>query len=410
MVLFPTPDNVIPRVSPDHRLVWEETEAQLLDTDDGRILRLNPTGALLWELFDGSSTFGDVAGALASRYHAEDALRHDIQTLLCHLYALDLVTFTVDPAGFEARTFHINRSQVLLDLLRDAGWRAAAADQPAELSMWWPIRSGPRTGHRQLFEPWQTRELDSKNGLYRLLRQHHLSHFAPDTWDSLKSFLGEAAPRRDDVFYVKKAISGQQQGIQRCIGPDAVANAVSRFRPHACVIQREVPDPMLIEGRKYNVRSFLLVTADGRGYLHRRASVDLLPAAYDSASDDPTGHFSLRGSTWRISDRVSIYPDLFQAIHHIMERCTPLFARLGDYGDDGSRYALFGLDFLFDRKGRAHLLEFNHTPHLGYSTFTEDTAWLKTALLTDMTSLLLGGDKPTGFVELGGNESHRHRT
>lgn len=53
-------EQFVPVRSPTSRFVIVDHEAVVLD-NDGRIYRLNPTAAMLWECFDGSGSIGEIA-------------------------------------------------------------------------------------------------------------------------------------------------------------------------------------------------------------------------------------------------------------------------------------------------------------------------------------------------------------
>jgi hypothetical protein len=400
MITFPgLPHGLIPLTRPGSRLLGDGKRWVVADPTGEPAVSLDQTGAALWQMLDGRVSVGGMVSELVARYGEAEAIGRDVCHLLQSLYQSELVSFTVADAGFEPRTYHVNRSVILAEELKSRGWRPAVSDRVAELSMWWPLGNGPRAGFRQLFEPWQTAGIDSKDGLFQALRRHGLEALAPPTWDDPEAFIDDVGASCNDTFYVKKAVSGRQTGLLRVAGAVAALAAWEEFAPGRCIVQREVPEPMLIDGHKFNVRSFVLVLADGRSFVHRRSNVDLMPSPHHMDRADPGRHFALSGGVWQRSDRIDGYPAIFEAIRASLGRCSRLFAELATAPVDRSRYSVLGSDYLIDRHGAAHLLEFNHTPHLAPGEYPQVNLWSKGRMLSDVMRLTLGAHGDGGGTE-----------
>lgn len=69
-----------------------EGEAVLLHLESGAYHELNPIGALIWDLLDGSRTAGDIAGEIRARIaDAPDDLDGVVTTYLAQLRDRDLI-------------------------------------------------------------------------------------------------------------------------------------------------------------------------------------------------------------------------------------------------------------------------------------------------------------------------------
>lgn len=91
MTTPPTPQSV---PSPDPGFVLEELDEELLlfHPQNNRILELNATAALVWQLCDGSRTVAQISKLLADAY-PQDAgtIAQDVQRILEELNKLEAV-------------------------------------------------------------------------------------------------------------------------------------------------------------------------------------------------------------------------------------------------------------------------------------------------------------------------------
>lgn len=82
-----------PRVRPDVTVTDIDDEIILYDPSDGSTHALNLTGALVWDLCDGTRTLEEIADTVADDFgRPRERTRPDVETLVVRLYALGLIT------------------------------------------------------------------------------------------------------------------------------------------------------------------------------------------------------------------------------------------------------------------------------------------------------------------------------
>lgn len=292
-----------------------------------------------------------------------------------------------------ARTFHVNRSKLLVAALEARGWVAAEADAEADLAMWDPYRTAPRRGRLQTLERRDANRIDGKRPLFTALRAAGEAGLMPDTWLDLERWRRDAPS--GGPWYVKASHLSGGRGIECVPDADGIAAALDAIRG-ACVIQRGVADPMLIDGRKATVRTYVLWRGDGRHLVFGESLFILQPKPWDPADLDPEVQFLHRKPGYRSSDDHPGYPALHRRIADASRRTLAALAPRLDARGDGGRFQLLGFDYLPDAAGTPWLIEINAWPNFGWRERATQRA-VKHRLMTDFARLaegLLDGAPP----------------
>jgi hypothetical protein len=243
----------------------------------------------------------------------------------------------------------------------------------------------------------------TKSGLARRLSDWHAAHtgepaFWPESFNLPQEKAAFARFRAgcpaDQVFIVKPPSLYGGRGIRLTRSPDEIG-------AEECVIQRYLDRPYLIDGHKFHVRVYVLVTsvAPLRAYVYREGIVRIAPEPYGLSDEElrhpaahitntalHVGHPQLKVSTdpneenvghvWSLSAALARMAAEGVAREATWTRLRDLVFRLLRVMDDGgvfaaqaaehARYcfppALFGLDILLDRDGRPWLLECQRNP------------------------------------------------
>lgn len=243
----------------------------------------------------------------------------------------------------------------------------------------------------------------TKSGLARRLTDWHAAHagepaFWPESFNLPQDKAAFARFRAgcpaDQVFIVKPPSLYGGRGIRLTRSPDETG-------ADECVVQRYLDRPYLIDGHKFHIRLYVLVTsvAPLRAYVYREGIVRIAPEPYGLSDEDlrhaaahitntalHLGHPQLKVSTdpneenvghvWSLSAALARMAAEGLAREATWMRLRDLVCRLLRVMNDGgvfaaqagehARYcfppALFGLDVLMDRDGRPWLLECQRNP------------------------------------------------
>ena len=140
--------------------------------------------------------------------------------------------------------------------------------------------------------------------------------------------------------------------------------------PH--VLQRYIYDPDLIDGRKYSVRMFVVITQEAGAFLYQHGYVNVAKAAYDASNfmhlsaHLTNEHLSHDTNVVQIpTNEVTGYLAWYPKIREIVKRVTTGLEDAFPYAFTAQKertVAVFGFDFMIDNQQRAWLLEVNHGP------------------------------------------------
>jgi len=280
------------------------------------------------------------------------------------------------------RTYHINRSKLLVEALNTLGWVAAAPDADADLALWDPYKAAPRRARIKTLGRKDIPRLDDKRRLYRALRKAGTAHLMPETWLSHDTWTRDAPPGR--LWFVKAAHLSGGRGIE-CVADEAGIVAALGDIGSPCVIQRGVTTPALVDGHKFTIRAYVLWLADACPMLYGESLLILQPRPWDAADLDPEVQFRHRTVSYLSSDEWAPYA----SIHAAMGPATTatlaaVEADLVARGEAG-RYQLYGFDFLPDTDGKPWLIEVNAWPNFGWRE-RETQRGLKARLMADFAA------------------------
>lgn len=301
----------------------------------------------------------------------------------------------------DGHTFHVNRSKLLIAALEARGWTAAPEEAPADLAFWDRYKAPARAGRLQVLEPKDANQIDGKRSLFRTLRDAGHADYMPETWLSLKAWERDAP--EGTPWYVKASHLSGGRGIHCVSDRNGIAAALKDI-PGQAVIQRSVPDPLLLDARKFTVRTYVLWLGSGAHRIYRESLLILQPQPWDDADLDPEVQFLHRKPLYLSSSDWDAYPAFFDRIAEMSRRTLAAYdAKLGGAGDV-SRFQLTGFDYLCDVDGRPWLIEINAWPNFGWRERVTQRA-IKQRLMADFArgvEGMLDGAEPdwTGFDRL----------
>lgn len=230
----------------------------------------------------------------------------------------------------------------------------------------------------------------------------------------------------DEKLWILKTGQHLGKGLKLLPGKQALKASMARRKPDAkpfVVAQRYVDNPLLINGCKFGIRVWVLVTSTRpyRAYLHQNGLVLFSTQRYDSSSwETPEGAMTeghvtnyamnVNGSVWDLDMlRGHLGGDAYQQMwDRIVDSCALTFsAALPTVLEEGgklklrgnSTFEVLGVDFLIDNNLHPWLLEVNATPSLAVEHEDPQVESLiysqKMGMVRDMVNIL---DLPNRFA------------
>ena len=188
-------------------------------------------------------------------------------------------------------------------------------------------------------------------------------------------------------IHVFKSAKAAEQFLKR--------RALASTKNRTWVVQKYLENPLLLGGRKFDIRLLVLLTSDGRVFMYRDSYVRTASGAYDANNvKDPSLHLvndavqakfegygkfedanklsfgelqaMLDASPLADGRVLSVASDLWPAMRKVVSHvfCCALHQHFAPAPPGCAMFELFGLDFMVDDVGRSYLLEVNSGPAL----------------------------------------------
>lgn len=177
-------------------------------------------------------------------------------------------------------------------------------------------------------------------------------------------------------WILKPALMNNGEGIVLCETRQAI---IEHFASNRCydgphIVQQYIEPPHLLQGHKYSLRLFIVLTNAKSSYLYPHGYFNVCKQPY-TASDLTKIHAHLTNehlSMAEHADSIQIPTSRaphFDSIFFELQRITQQLLQAHQSANpefyqsvDVNALSLFGLDFMLDAKLRAWLLEVNHGP------------------------------------------------
>jgi hypothetical protein len=215
---------------------------------------------------------------------------------------------------------------------------------------------------REVFNP-----LANKWALYQAVVQAGLHDLVP--WSGITAAAALAHDcSASSLWFVKPALLSGGRGI-RCIHGADLHDLVLEKN---VILQRAVDDLLLWDGKKFTARIYVLIW-NQRLFLCSDGFILVHGAIFDPGSTDYAVHVDHRGyndpassvmmmplsSCASLKSYRSAFPDLVRALRPVLARCVE--------ASSVDRYALLGVDLLFQRTGAIQIVEVNTMPNFIHS-------------------------------------------
>lgn len=336
--------------------------------------------------------------------------------------------------GCGAGTFCINSSnhkRWLQPILERHGWQATAT--PAGATLVWQLTKQklPKDCAPVLNSLPNALLLDDKALLALLSRrftrtQPLITHVVYGEWDdarvgALRDRWADPSCTEPRWWIIKDAHASNgfsaslfDRTVRRLVKKDVAGG-------YCYVVQEYVERPMLCDGRKFEMRQYVLLRGDGSAYTYDGALMRLACVPYDAASRDVRVHItnkyvqtgwestSQEGRTLDDIERLAhdwppyaelLHAEIVPMMADLADAVAPMIASglkaaRGDPSERSRHFELFACDLVVAESGRVHLMECNI--NCAFGTFHPRTVQrLTTPLFEDLCSLCILPAAPAG--------------
>eukprot|EP01063_Lacrimia_lanifica_P028449 TRINITY_DN4154_c3_g1_i1.p1 TRINITY_DN4154_c3_g1~~TRINITY_DN4154_c3_g1_i1.p1 ORF type:complete len:405 (+),score=131.52 TRINITY_DN4154_c3_g1_i1:64-1278(+) len=219
--------------------------------------------------------------------------------------------------------------------------------------------------------------LGGKVSMEKMLRQFGMTGIYPRTFLSLAEWEANREAEEADgpaKWFVKVSHLHSRKGMLCSSDPDAIRDHVNALeKRHKYVIQKEVANPLILDGYKMLLRLWVLLTIhpDGGVMIHfsRRLRVNRLMEKYstsEASSDADLCHHP--ANVFADSRKWGLYPQYWSScvttadalIRSLLRKWQPTFGSL--VPAEGGRYNVFAIDYIPTTAHEAVLIEANVDP------------------------------------------------
>jgi hypothetical protein len=243
--------------------------------------------------------------------------------------------------------------------------------------------------------------------------------FTPQTWNLPEDADALSADDGSGLFIIKPDCGSKGQGIMLCRGGRETAD-LWQAQPKdpedkssgKCVVQRYIEDPMLIDGRKFDCRLYVLVSGVApalRAHVYNEGLVRMCTVPYAAPTEENFANSKMHLTNIAVNEEFLgdaedtadckmllseflasglVAPtDFWRQIHGLLAptlaamqpelalQYDSCFPGLADAGAPSACYQTIGLDVMLDAQGACSLLEVN--AHPSFATPTEQDRLIK---------------------------------
>jgi len=307
----------------------------------------------------------------------------------------------VEPVGVTYRLHNKNagapRSTFLCHLLTARGYTRVTDPKVAANFMffshptWYKSDPGIRLSH---FETYTMNQIDDKRLVWEYLVKAGKQHWMPWTYLDLSDFREkesgfETSSGETRLYFIKDKLGVHQNGVWCCNGvadvetklkelSDEKSKPVEKLMKETLCIQTGVQKLLTLEGKKYNMRVYVVVLRDAdkglKVYMFESIHMRVFNLPHDEQSTDPNIQIGMDGHTYQtMATELKgwhdvILPQLRKAAGDVA-RSFPWDLRYPEAGQEGplpsaavAKVALLGFDFLIDSEMKPWVIEVNGWP------------------------------------------------
>ena len=204
--------------------------------------------------------------------------------------------------------------------------------------------------------------LSNKASLARSIKRAGLDHLAPPSYERVDEAIDDNPP--GTIWFVKPIFGTAGKGMY-CVSSEALSELEL---PEHSILQKEVDNPLLDDGRKSISRVHVLVW-NGEVRMFETGMTVTHGVPYRSGSTDYRVQIDHRGFNddsaavqVRPGHRKATFVDHFPALRRLVRELRPILAGCVN-ASDRDRYLLLGIDTVICRDGTPRLLEINSFPN-----------------------------------------------
>ena len=280
------------------------------------------------------------------------------------------------------KTFMINRSNILKDILLDKGWIEGGASIINDFTMWDSYLSKVVKGNIMLLPRQKIRSIDIKSSFFKKLFMNNVNCFYPKTFFHIEN----VNIKENKLYFLKNSYSTDGKHVY-CINSENKDFISTIQKPKEYILQENVENIYLLNNRKTVIRVYMIYI-NNKLYLYTDGNMVLMNDIYDETNTNIhvniQNHYECRNLS-----SLKNYNIIIKNIESQMREVAKVFNSDLYYKEDNKDiFHIFGFDYILNTNLNPYVIEVNGYPSLFKDT-RENFNKLKKHLLENMYEILI---------------------
>ena len=280
------------------------------------------------------------------------------------------------------KTFMINRSNILKDILLDKGWIEGGASIINDFTMWDSYLSKVVNGNIMLLPRQKIRSIDIKSSFFKKLFMNNVNCFYPKTFFHIEN----VNIKENKLYFLKNSYSTDGKHVY-CINSENKDFISTIQKPKEYILQENVENIYLLNNRKTVIRVYMIYI-NNKLYLYTDGNMVLMNDIYDETNTNIhvniQNHYECRNLS-----SLKNYNIIIKNIESQMREVAKVFNSDLYYKEDNKDiFHIFGFDYILNTNLNPYVIEVNGYPSLFKDT-RENFNKLKKHLLENMYEILI---------------------
>ena len=282
----------------------------------------------------------------------------------------------------QKKTFMINRSNILKDILLDKGWTEGDASIINDFTMWDSYLSKVVNGNIMLLPRQKIRSIDIKSSFFKKLFMNNINCFYPKTFFHIEN----VNIKENKLYFLKNSYSTDGKHVY-CINSENKDFISTIQKPKEYILQENVENIYLLNNRKTVIRVYMIYI-NNKLYLYTDGNMVLMNDIYDETNTNIHVNIQNHYECHNLSS-LKNYNIIIKNIESQMREVAKVFNSDLYYKEDNKDiFHIFGFDYILNTNLNPYVIEVNGYPSLFKDT-RENFNKLKKHLLENMYEILI---------------------
>ena len=280
------------------------------------------------------------------------------------------------------KTFMINRSNILKDILLDKGWIEGNIGINNDFTMWDSYLSKVVNGNIMLLPRQKIRSIDIKSSFFKKLYMNNVKCFYPKTFFHIEN----VTIKENKLYFLKNSYSTDGKHVY-CINIENKDFISTIEKPKEYILQENIENIYLLNNRKTVIRVYM-IHINNKLYLYTDDNMVLMNDIYDEKNTNIhvniQNHYECRNLS-----SLKNYNIIIKNIESQMREVAKIFNNDLYYKEDNKDiFHIFGFDYILNTNLDPYVIEVNGYPSLFKDKRTNFNK-LKKHLLENMYEILI---------------------